>query len=160
MAAVIVDVAEAVKEEIKLVSPISRAITPKRLYVDFDVPLEEIGQLRVDVMPKNVSRTELYARGITHYEASVTIGVRYRFGPERRTAFGEVESSEIDNLILLVQQLHDYFVDEGNGRRLSTYTVAVWRETELLYWFDPKHLREHSQFTGLLSVGYDVGVAQ
>lgn len=136
MAAVIVDVAEAVKEEIKLVSPISRAITPKRLYVDFDVPLEEIGQLRVDVMPKNVSRTELYARGITHYEASVTIGVRYRFGPERRTAFGEVESSEIDNLILLVQQLHDYFVDEEMaggyrptqlrcGERRSCFTGSI-----------------------------------
>lgn len=159
MGAVLVDVAEAVKDELASITGLVLAITPERSYADWDEKLEDLSTLRVDVVPVNVGETELEARGETRFLCHTDIGIRYRFAPEERDSNGRVTVSEIDDLLLLLEQFHDHFVNNGEGRRLGTYLAAAWQETNVRTWYVREHLRELGQYTGILRVSYEAVVA-
>lgn len=159
MAAVLVDVADAVKDELASITGLVLAIDPERSYADWDEQLEDLSTLRVDVVPVNVGETELDSRGESRFLCHVDIGVRYRFAPEERESTGRITVSEIDDLLLLLQQFHDHFVNNGEGRRLTSYTAAAWTETNVRTWYVREHLREMGQYTGIVRVTYEAVVA-
>ena len=99
------------------------------------------------------------ARGETRFLCHTDIGIRYRFAPEERDSNGRVTVSEIDDLLLLLEQFHDHFVNNGEGRRLGTYLAAAWQETNVRTWYVREHLRELGQYTGILRVSYEAVVA-
>lgn len=157
MTAVLVSIADAIKDEINSMTGLIREVTAERSYADWDLPLDDFDQLQVDVVPVNTAETELDARGQTRYLCRTYIGVRYRFRPEDRVAAsGRIDLEQIDELIELLEQFHDEFIKEGNGRRLTSYTTAVWQETSIRTWYIREHLREHGQFTGIIETSYEV----
>ena len=160
MGAVLVDVAEAVKDELALGTHLF-AIEPERSYADWDMRLEDLDTVRVDVVPVGVRETRLEARGELVYLCDVDIGVRKRFGADDHDdPTGRIELSEIDDLIQLVEQLHEYMVDaDNNGRRLTNYAAAAWQECSIRASYIREHLREMQQFTGILRVTYDAAKA-
>lgn len=161
MPAVLVDVADAVKEELKL-GTFACEIFPERSYADWEMRLEDIDKTQVDVVPVGVRRTELDARQTLLYLCDVDVGVRRRFsGDDTDDYTGRVELSEVDTLVLLVEQLHEYMTDaDNNGRRLTEYTSAVWQECDIRSSFVRDHLREMRQFTGIIRVSYEVSKSQ
>lgn len=156
MGAVLVDVCEAVKDELELGSFVF-AIEPERSYADWDEKLEDLDDLRVDVVPVGVRLTQLDARGELIYQCEIDVGVRKRFSADDHDdATGRIERSEIDDLVLLVEQMHEYFVDaDNNGRRLTNYAAAVWQECSIRASYVREHLRELQQFTGIIRVTYE-----
>jgi hypothetical protein len=161
MASVLVTVAEAVKDELALGSFV-RTIAPERSYADWDEELTDAGLLHVDVVPVRVADTQLAARGELQYSCEVDIGVRYRFSQEEREQYsGRVSVAEVDALVDLVEQFHEYFTDADNaGRRLSTYTAATWQATDIRASYSRDMLRTLGQFTGVVRVTYEVCVSQ
>ncbi len=155
MGAVLVDVAEAVKAELETGS-FTLAITPERSYADWEDELEsdEAGRIRCDVVPVQIARSELDARGELVYMAETDIGIRRRFDNDAASwTHGRVQLGDVDQLCQLVEQIHEFFA-ENNGRRLSTLTGATWEASEIRASYVRDHLREWRQFTGIVRVTY------
>ena len=157
MASVLVQVADAIRHELTLGTSFVLAIDPQRSYADWDEELTEEAVLRVDVVPVRVATSELDARGQLNYGCEVDIGIRYRFPQEERQQLnGRVAVGAVDNLVELVEQIHEYFVDEDNsGRRLAQYTSAVWQSTDIRASYVRDMLRQLGQFVGIVRVTYE-----
>lgn len=156
MTAVLVSVADAIVSELLLITGLVREIEPERSYADWDEKLEQLNELHVDVVPvPSTTETDLDGRGATRYQCDVDIGVRYRFDAEERNADGRISVEEIDELIELLQQFHDHFTNNGEGRRLTGFAGAVWQETKVRTWYVREHLRELAQYTGIIRVTYE-----
>lgn len=156
MTAALVEVAEAITREIGEIPDLVRDVEAERSYADWDLPLEEFDELRVDVVPVNVSEIELETRGAALHVVRSYIAVRYRFRPEERTDIGRVDVAEVDELILLLQQINNYFINGGQGRRLLFMPEAVWTASDVRTWYMREHLREMAQFTGIIELKYEV----
>ena len=57
-----------------------------------------------------------------------------------------LDNSAIDALMQLVEEIDDLF----RHKPLMGYEAASWAKTENKPIYDPKHLKEHGQFTSLL----------
>ena len=57
-----------------------------------------------------------------------------------------IDTTAVDALMQLVEEIDDLF----RHRRLAGYEQAHWAKTENKPIYDPKHLKEHGQFTSLL----------
>jgi hypothetical protein len=57
-----------------------------------------------------------------------------------------LDTAALDNLMSLVQEIDDLF----RHKPLAGYEKAHWVKTENKPIYDPKHLKENSQFTSLL----------
>ncbi|HDZ20086.1 MAG TPA: hypothetical protein ENH78_02180 [Phycisphaerae bacterium] len=125
--------------------------TIRRRYVT-NIVLKDLGTLYVDVQPGDVD-TEAADRERIKYTCRVDIAVRKRFDTvEEDDTTGEIETDEIDRLLLLMQEIHDYFV----LRRLVAYDEAAWVDVEFRPVYSPDHLFELRQFTGIVAVNFEV----
>lgn len=127
----------------------------ERSYADWDLPLEDsapAGQVLVDVTPVPPIATELASRADIRYAPAVDVIVRRRLTPEQREADGKLALTEVDSLVLLVEQIAEFFTPA----RLVTYDAAAWESTEVLRQVVPAHLREHHQFTGQIRLTFTV----
>ena len=155
MSAVLVDVATAITAELAAAS-LGQTFVPARSYADWDEQLEDAGTLHVDVVPVNYDESALDSRESIGYVVSCDVGIRKRFGTDdQEVSTGRIELAEIDDLVLLVEAIHEFFIE----RRLAGYESAVWRETKIRSAYIRKHLREYRQFTGMIRVSYDVSKA-
>ena len=57
-----------------------------------------------------------------------------------------LDQAAIDGLMTLVQEIDDLF----RHKPLAGFPQAHWTKTENKPIYDPKHLKEHGQFTSLL----------
>ena|SRR5688500_7931214 len=160
MPAVLTLVADAVAELLTEAShEFGLEFVATRSYPPKDEPLAALNSLRVDVVPVNHDDSGIVDRGTgsTNYLCSVDIGIRKKFSrSERDSDTGQVEQAEMDRLIELVEQVHDYLTDVEN-RRLPRGTVgldATWENTRIRAAYMPRHYREWQQFTGLIRVSY------
>lgn len=155
MTAALITAAEAIKNVLNAGEFIAD-FEAERSYPDWNLELAEAKQLHVDVVPVGYVETALASRGSVGYQVTVDIGVRKKFGQlsqESRT--GRIDVAEIDELILLVQQIHQYMCHQD--RRVLAENVH-WKETVITDAYVTKHLRELRQFTGLIRVNYNVHV--
>ena len=146
----LVMVAEAVANELRgetfTLNP-----TVERTYVTV-LKLSDLGALRIDVQAGDLE-ADLATRGESEYTCAVGIAVRKRFDVEDEdAASGKIDVKEIDRLILLVEEIHAFFVE----RPLSAYPEAVWASVEFQPLYSPQHLREWRQFTGIVALTYTV----
>lgn len=154
-----VRIAEAIAAELR---GHTFTLSPKvsRLYMQGkDLLLTEANTLRVDVQVGDCE-TEFATRALTQYTCRTDIAVRKKFVPaETVAATGKIDVAEIDRLILLTQQIHDFFSrdsDNASGRRLANYEEAAFQNVEFRPLYFPNHLRENRQYTGIVAVTFQV----
>lgn len=156
MDAVAVKVVKAVVSHIEtavLRDTLSQKFILERSYADWELPLEAIGALRVDVaLVTTKQETELNARGgQLAYTVPVDLCVRVKLQSDAATVkSGRIAAAAVDPYMLLVEQLHELFTPE----RLSDYLDGIWQETKILAAPITKHLREMRQFTAILRITF------
>jgi hypothetical protein len=128
----------------------SQEFAPLRSYADWELPLEDAGDLRVDVVPAGSPEMELETRGSIGYTPQVDIVVRKRLAQEQQEADGTLILPEIDDLVLLVQEIAEYFMAD----RLAEFEGAAWERTQILAAFKSSHLRQYRQFTGIIRLTF------
>ena len=142
----IVWIAKAVVNAINAAT-LSQPVDAKRYYLpEFD--LKEMDSLHVSVVPAELDE-EVADRSRDRAEYKIHVAVQKRVS--RRDPPGLNEAA-IDALMHLVEEIDDLF----RHRALVGYESATWVKTENRPIYDPKHLKEHNQFTSLLVLTFRV----
>lgn len=139
----IIDIANGVVGELNSpTSPIAGLATAERAYSPvFD--LHDMKDLHVTVVPRGLEMSAA-SRSLTQSEVQIDIGVQEKLDSK--------EQSEIDGLMVLVEQIADYL----RGRRLGAVPEVVWLKTENNPIFAQEHMGELRQFTSVLTATYRV----
>ena len=142
MSAKIIDIAEAVKDELKI-HEFSQTFTAERGYQPvYELP--DMKTLKVSIIPKGVE-IESASRTETWGDYKIDIAVQKKF------AVGD--NDELDALTTLVQEIADYMT----MRNLQTASgTALWLKTENLPVFSPEHMEQYRQFTSTLTMTYRI----
>ena len=137
--ALIIDIADAVVSELNDAA-FGTPFTATRAYVPrFD--LEEMGTLRVTVVPKGVEISTASRSGHQH-DYRIDIGVQRKFEQE--------EAAELDPLMDLVEEIADHF----RGAVLETDPQASCVGVENGPIYAQEHMREGRLFTSVLTCTY------
>lgn len=140
----ITDIVEAVTQELNSApeGTFSMAFTAVRHYrPQFD--LAQLRDLRVSAVPKSIAITSA-GRSLNQHEIAVDVAVQKKVDP--------AEQAELDGLMLLVEQIADFF----RLRRLSAFPEALWVKTENQPIYAPEHLEQHRVFTSVLTLTFRV----
>jgi hypothetical protein len=130
-----------------------------RSYADAEYELHAAaGALQCDVVPASELKTELDDRGHVRYLASVWIVLRQKFAGADIEQVGaseqtRVKPAAVDPFVALVEEVSEWLTGLA---RLTGYPDAVWNSTNIEAAVVHKHLREWSQFTGILKTTYEV----
>ena len=133
--------------------------TAARSYADASYELAAAtGTLHCDVVPASELKTELSDRGSIRYLPTVFVVLRKKFGAADIEQVGgseetRVKASVIDPLVALVEAVNEWLC---GLRRLAGLPDAVWDSTNIEADVVHKHLREWSQFTGIIKMTYEV----
>lgn len=122
-------------------SALSQPLTAVRHYLpEFD--LKQMETLHVSVVPAELDEeTADRARDRAEYKIHVAV--------QKRVAKPDppgIDTLAIDGLMQLVEEIDNLF----RHKPLAGYEQAHWARTENKPIYDPKHLKEHGQFTSLL----------
>lgn len=166
MAAIIVDIADAVAEELEAASAADYfgplTISPVRSYAAFDDKLESQTTHRVDVVPLKAEMRQA-SRGHLVYEVSVSVLIRKLFGAADRNTDGTLKNSSVDAMVLLLQRCYEWFAPSypGNsGRSLTSQPLAAWLPpdgndgSQFKAFYSRQMLRVNSQFSGWAVLSY------
>jgi hypothetical protein len=135
-----IQIAEAVVETLNGAT-LSQPITAARYYLpEFD--LKEMDELHVSVVPAEMDE-EIADRTRDRAEYKIHVAVQKRVTKQDPSG---LDTAAIDGLMRLVEEIDDLF----RHKPLLGYPEAHWTKTENKPIYDPKHLREHGQFTSLL----------
>lgn len=155
--AILVATAKAVALALNESTAFQQKFTAERSYADFDLPLTDADpsdRVLVDVVPVGMNYgCELTTQTTIDYSPAIDIVVRKRLGPERRQADGRFSPEEIDELVLFVEQINEFF----GPNRMQSFDAAAWDAetgTKILAAYMPSHLRQHHQFTGRVRVPF------
>lgn len=135
------ELADAVVAELDA-GDFSLSFTPARAYVPV-ATLEELGTLRVTVVPKSLAVSPL-TRGLDACRYAVDVGVQQRVDADT--------TDDTDALVGLVEELTDAL----RRSRLTDCAAARWVSIENDPIYDPGQLREQQVFTSVLTVTYEV----
>ena len=120
---------------------LSQSFTAVRHYLpEFD--LKEMETLHVSVVPAELDE-ETADRTRDRAEYKIHVAVQKRVAKQDPPG---LDTATIDALMQLVEEIDDLF----RHNRLAGYEQAHWAKTENKPIYDPKHLKEHGQFTSLL----------
>ena len=140
MTAVVVEIADAVVAALNG-AHLSQAVSAERYYLpEFDLP--EMDQLHVSVVPAELDE-EIADRTRDRAEYKIHVAVQKRVTKQDPSG---LDTAAIDGLMRLVEEIDDLF----RHKPLLGYPEAHWTKTENKPIYDPKHLKEHGQFTSLL----------
>jgi hypothetical protein len=145
MTAVAVQIADAVVAELNA-HTFSQLFCAVRAYLP-EYKLEEMGTLHVTVVPAEFSG-EPSDRSRDREEHKLHVAVQQRFKPQD----GAVPVANLDGLIGLTEEIRDSLrnqplTDCPGARRIKTENKPI---------YDPKHLAEFNQFTGLVAFTYQM----
>ena len=136
----IIQIADAVVETLNGAT-LSQPVTAVRHYLpEFD--LKEMDELHVSVVPAEMDE-EIADRTRDRAEYKIHVAVQKRVAKQDPPG---IDTAAIDTLMQLVEEIDDLF----RHKRLAGYEQAHWAKTENKPIYDPKHLKEHGQFTSLL----------
>jgi len=119
---------------------LTEEFTAERLFLP-NFKLEDMDALHVSVVPKSMTE-EAASRNDVDYQYQIDIGVQKRFT--------KLESSEIDPLVDLVEQIAALF----KLASLPTYTDVTWIKTDHPALYAPEHMEQLRQFTSVLTLTY------
>ena len=138
MPAVIIDLADAVVEDLNnhLFSQnfnIARAYLPRW-------KLEDLAAIRVTVVPKD-DVGERASRSQWQEDYQLDVAIQQRLGTE--------EQAQMDDLILLGQELADFFKTRNPTGDLATLVAVAFAPL-----FDPDHLEKHKTLTTVINLTF------
>jgi hypothetical protein len=140
VSATVIQIADAVVTALNLAT-MSEPVTVRRFYLpEFD--LKDMGTLHVSVVPAELDE-EIADRSRDRAEYKIHVAVQKRVTTNDPPG---LDSSVLDGLMELVQQIDDIF----RHKALAAFPQASWAKTENKPIYDPKHLKDHGQFTSLL----------
>ncbi len=126
---------------------LSQPFTAERHYLpEFD--LKEMDTLHVSVVPAELDE-EIADRTRDRAEYKIHVAIQKRVVKSDGTGLDMVA---IDALMRLVEDIDDLF----RHKPLAGYEDAHWVKSENKPIYDPKHLKEHNQFTSLLVLTFRV----
>lgn len=138
---VIVDIAEAVKNELNG-HHFSQSFTAVRTYLPV-YELKDMGTLHVTVVPKS-RELQLETRRDVRRDYEIDIAVQKRFSADT--------AAEIDPLMTLVEEITDFFVPG----RMTSYPAAVCFPATNNPVYSPAHMRRMRQFTSVVTLTFRV----
>ncbi len=135
-----IQIADAVAAALNAAS-LSQPFTAVRHYLpEFD--LKEMDTLHVSVVPAELDE-ETADRTRDRAEYKIHVAIQKRVAKQDPPG---LDTAAIDALMQLVEEIDDLL----RHKRLAGYEQAHWAKTENKPIYDPKHLKEHGQFTSLL----------
>jgi len=138
MPAAIVQLADAVVADLNAAT-FSQSFTAQRSYLP-RWKLEELATIRVTVVPKDdVGERASRAQWQEDYQLDVAIQQR----------LGANETAQMDALVLLGQELADYFKSRNPAGDLATLVAVAFAPL-----FDPDHLEKHKTLTTVLNLTF------
>ena len=138
MPAAIVQLADAVVADLNAAT-FSQPFTAQRSYLP-RWKLEELAAIRVTVVPKDdVGERASRAQWQEDYQLDVAIQQR----------LGANETAQMDALVLLGQELADYFKSRNPAGDLATLVAVAFAPL-----FDPDHLEKHKTLTTVLNLTF------
>ena len=138
MPAAIVQLADAVVADLNAAT-FSQPFTAQRSYLP-RWKLEELATIRVTVVPKDdVGERSSRAQWQEDYQLDVAIQQR----------LGANETAQMDALVLLGQELADYFKSRNPAGDLATLVAVAFAPL-----FDPDHLEKHKTLTTVLNLTF------
>lgn len=138
MPAAIVQLADAVVADLNAAT-FSQPFTAQRSYLP-RWKLEELATIRVTVVPKDdVGERASRAQWQEDYQLDVAIQQR----------LGANETAQMDALVLLGQELADYFKSRNPVGDLATLVAVAFAPL-----FDPDHLEKHKTLTTVLNLTF------
>jgi hypothetical protein len=144
--AVVIEIADAVVKVLND-AQLSLSFTAARHFLpEFNLP--EMDTLHVSVVPAELDE-EIADRSRDRAEYRIHVAVQKRVTQIDGTG---LDTTAIDALMQLVQEIDDLF----RHKPLTGYETAHWVKTENKPIYDPKHLKEHGQFTSLLILTFRV----
>jgi hypothetical protein len=158
MSSVLLTVADALAADLTAHS-FSVPFAAARTYADAEYQLETATDtLQCDVVPASELKTELDDRGTVRYLASAFIVFRQKFAGDDIEQVGSTEqtrvkAASVDPLVALVESASEWLTGLP---RLTNHPDAVWNSTNIEAAVVHKHLREWSQFTGIIKTTYEV----
>ncbi len=135
-----IQIADAVVEALNGAT-LSQPVTARRHYLP-EFELTEMDVLHVSVVPAELDE-EIADRMRDRTEYKIHVAVQKRVG--RQDPPG-IDTEAIDELMQLVEEIDEVF----RHKPLAGFEQAHWIKTENKPIYDPKHLKEHGQFTSLL----------
>ena len=137
--AAIIDIAEAVKEELNGGS-FSQAFTAERHYQPtFD--LQEMKTLHVTVVPKDIEM-QLATRSSSQHDCRIDVAI------QKKLTAGDLP--EIDELMGLVEEVISFL----SRRKLASVPNALWIKTVNEPIYAAEHMEQFRQFTSILTLTY------
>ena len=135
-----IQIADAVTAALNAAT-LSQSFTAVRHYLpEFD--LKEMETLHVSVVPAELDE-EIADRTRDRAEYKIHVAIQKRVAKQDPPG---LDTAAIDALMQLVEEIDDLI----RHKRLAGYEEASWAKTENKPIYDPKHLKEHGQFTSLL----------
>jgi hypothetical protein len=135
-----IQIADAVVETLNGAT-LSQPFAAARYYLpEFDA--KEMDVLHVSVVPAELNE-EMADRTRDKAEYKVHVAIQKRVAKQDPPG---LDTAAIDGLMQLVEEIDDLF----RHKPLAGYPEAHWTKTENKPIYDPKHLKEHNQFTSLL----------
>jgi len=138
MPAVIVQIADAIVADLND-HDFSLEFTAERTYMP-RYKTEELEQVQVSVVPKDdVGQRASRAQWQQDYKIDLAI----------QQKLGDDEQAQMDALILLGQELADYFKEQNLAGNLAVLTECGYAPL-----FDPEHLEKHKTLTTVLNLTF------
>ena len=147
---VIVSQAEAVLDAVKAMTGLVLTFDIERNYADFDIELPDLSALRLDVSPVRHVTAEMETRGHIGYETEIDVCIRRKFAEDDQDPDQRLSIEAIDRLVKFTENVHAQLV----AAALADENDSLWSDAKLLWCPNKKHLRENSQFTGLIRLTY------
>ena len=129
----------------------SQNFAAERIY-DPMRPMETMETLRVDVVLGD-KKCHPLDRSRQHNMLRIQIAARQVI---KAAAGSSAEMAALDNLVNFMEEIDNFICLPANRRPVA---YCGWQESELVYPFLPKHLRESRQFTSLLTQTYFVATS-
>jgi hypothetical protein len=138
MPAAIVQLADAVVADLNAAT-FSQPFTAQRSYLP-RWKLEELATIRVTVVPKD-DMGERASRAQWQEDYQLDVAIQQRLGAN--------ETAQMDALVLLGQELADYFKSRNPAGDLATLVAVAFAPL-----FDPDHLEKHKTLTTVLNLTF------
>ena len=137
----ITQVAEAVIAELNGAT-LSQPFTAVRSYLPRS-KLAELKTLKVTVVPSGLSVVTA-SRGQTQQDVAIDVAVQQKLTGE--------ENADLDPLLALAEEIAAHF----RGKRLSSFSNAIWVKTEFKTIYAPDHIDQLRTFTSVVTLTFRV----
>ncbi len=122
-------------------------------YADWELPLEEVADLRLDVAPSPELPVELDNQSSLSSQVGIDLVLRQRFGGQDldQEIMGRVKRDLVSARVALLLELNAHFTKD----RFEQFEAAAWVATRIKTLYVPVHLRTRHQFTGIVRLTFD-----